>query len=105
SSRRRHTMSDRDWSSDVCSSDLVMFIDKCRHGGTVQQVGENVFGHCGEGGDDLLWPIKPAEIAGISAAGDFGVGDGIEHHDQMQIGRASCRERGENSVVAGSEDS
>src|SRR5206468_7384133 len=24
SSRRRHTRSDRDWSSDVCSSDLVM---------------------------------------------------------------------------------
>src|SRR5206468_9477746 len=24
SSRRRHTSSDRDWSSDVCSSDLVM---------------------------------------------------------------------------------
>src|SRR3982750_4044625 len=23
SSRRRHTMSDRDWSSDVCSSDLL----------------------------------------------------------------------------------
>src|SRR2546421_3294038 len=26
SSRRRHTRSDRDWSSDVCSSDLVTFI-------------------------------------------------------------------------------
>src|SRR2546421_7954609 len=25
SSRRRHTRSDRDWSSDVCSSDLVVF--------------------------------------------------------------------------------
>src|SRR6478672_10848882 len=25
SSRRRHTRSDRDWSSDVCSSDLVDF--------------------------------------------------------------------------------
>src|SRR5206468_8497075 len=24
SSRRRHTISDRDWSSDVCSSDLVI---------------------------------------------------------------------------------
>src|SRR5206468_10096011 len=26
SSRRRHTRSDRDWSSDVCSSDLVCII-------------------------------------------------------------------------------
>src|SRR2546421_5439527 len=25
SSRRRHTRSDRDWSSDVCSSDLLLF--------------------------------------------------------------------------------
>src|SRR5437868_8361467 len=28
SSRRRHTRSKRDWSSDVCSSDLVLFIDE-----------------------------------------------------------------------------
>src|SRR3989440_2542955 len=27
SSRRRHTRSDRDWSSDVCSSDLVAIHD------------------------------------------------------------------------------
>src|SRR2546421_9622689 len=26
SSRRRHTRSDRDWSSDVCSSDLVLLL-------------------------------------------------------------------------------
>src|SRR5206468_4762087 len=28
SSRRRHTRSDRDWSSDVCSSDLVVRADE-----------------------------------------------------------------------------
>src|SRR5206468_5382925 len=27
SSRRRHTRSDRDWSSDVCSSDLPSYLD------------------------------------------------------------------------------
>src|SRR2546421_6667067 len=27
SSRRRHTRSDRDWSSDVCSSDLIARVD------------------------------------------------------------------------------
>src|SRR2546421_44755 len=44
SSRRRHTRSDRDWSSDVCSSDLPLtreapsgagrltYITRCRHG-------------------------------------------------------------------------
>src|SRR5699024_11653091 len=30
SSRRRHTRSKRDWSSDVCSSDL--FLSRCRTG-------------------------------------------------------------------------
>src|SRR6478672_893779 len=28
SSRRRHTRSDRDWSSDVCSSDLARVLDR-----------------------------------------------------------------------------
>src|SRR5699024_11364043 len=28
SSRRRHTRSKRDWSSDVCSSDLVLMVSK-----------------------------------------------------------------------------
>src|SRR5206468_6482035 len=35
SSRRRHTRSDRDWSSDVCSSDLAQ-----AHAGLDQQDGE-----------------------------------------------------------------
>src|SRR5256712_9371782 len=37
SSRRRHTRSDRDWSSDVCSSDLdheLTFVDERRSGST-----------------------------------------------------------------------
>src|SRR5206468_8017756 len=29
SSRRRHTRSDRDWSSDVCSSDLMRMMKDC----------------------------------------------------------------------------
>src|SRR5690349_23785865 len=29
SSRRRHTRSLRDWSSDVCSSDLLVYDDAC----------------------------------------------------------------------------
>src|SRR5699024_12337961 len=34
SSRRRHTRSKRDWSSDVCSSDLVVLLEKLRTVGT-----------------------------------------------------------------------
>src|SRR5699024_11877256 len=32
SSRRRHTRSKRDWSSDVCSSDLFAVLQKCPGG-------------------------------------------------------------------------
>src|SRR5206468_5420522 len=41
SSRRRHTRSDRDWSSDVCSSDLSVYTT---------------------GGDDLVWDSMAAKI-------------------------------------------
>src|SRR5437868_5627365 len=36
SSRRRHTSSKRDWSSDVCSSDLVVPMPAKRDGATSQ---------------------------------------------------------------------
>src|SRR5690349_24938193 len=71
SSRRRHTRSLRDWSSDVCSSDLV-------HRGRTLTVGfwQTLSGR--------TTPRRPA----LDAL--FGI----------QIGRASCRERVENLVVA-----
>src|SRR5204863_4358044 len=37
SSRRRHTRSLRDWSSDVCSSDLV-FLQRCAFGCAVRKL-------------------------------------------------------------------
>src|SRR2546428_7686874 len=44
SSRRRHTRSDRDWSSDVCSSDLELrdaqAIENLLGGGDAEEVGE-----------------------------------------------------------------
>src|SRR5690625_7889900 len=44
SSRRRHTRWPRDWSSDVCSSDLVApaGIDQVRAGATVGDIGHAV---------------------------------------------------------------
>src|SRR5690349_14593947 len=79
SSRRRHTRSLRDWSSDVCSSDLRVVTDPwhlCRNRllgkfpGLPQFVGTAfVFGL------DLALPLF--ELG-------FGLGE---------IGRASCRER------------
>src|SRR5437870_7457339 len=89
SSRRRHTRWPRDWSSDVCSSDLSylkvlgvienMSSFTCEHGSTYTLFGEG-------GGQALAAdigvpligqvPLEPA----VSAAND-------------EIGRASCRER------------
>src|SRR5690349_21862100 len=88
SSRRRHTRSLRDWSSDVCSSDLVdsafsfaaaIAIMRTSFFSLSRSLRRNWLDIC----------VTPAdEPASISAA-------------SLQIGRASCRERVEISVVAG----
>src|SRR3712207_9137685 len=80
SSRRRHTRYWRDWSSDVCSSDLA-----ARRPGAGSAVlpgdGAGRGPGCGHG--------QPAGPAG-----------GQPGQLAVQIGRASCRERVEISVVA-----
>src|SRR5688572_33115497 len=74
SSRRRHTRFDCDWSSDVCSSDLLAELMLAR--GAV------------EGAEGQLLEA----IARAPARSDA----------HLKIGRASCRERVEISEVAGS---
>src|SRR5699024_12046829 len=93
SSRRRHTRSKRDWSSDVCSSDLLLFAR-----------------------DEALVPVRPAPPAcAVCAVPSWPA----SHHQPKQskdavlrvldarnrlkpspgqIGRASCREREEKTV-------
>src|SRR5699024_11922189 len=90
SSRRRHTRSKRDWSSDVCSSDLrsssspVVPVDWVHHIGALtqertHQVGTQSTGTTGDEDD-------------LSVDGKGGV-DGRHRIPFCQIGRASCRER------------
>src|SRR5439155_8528796 len=67
SSRRRHTRWPRDWSSDVCSSDL-------------------------HGGDEVI--VGAAAEEADRVGGRLVVG-----REAREIGRASCRERVETSVV------
>src|SRR5699024_11512218 len=83
SSRRRHTRSKRDWSSDVCSSDL-----------RPTRIGGGAADHEGESEVDLerrallfLEQFQPAGLGGqiLLEAAQFG---------DVEIGRASCRERG-----------
>src|SRR5699024_5992333 len=48
SSRRRHTRSTRDWSSDVCSSDLLRLAATAEPG--IELMGEHALGGAGAGG-------------------------------------------------------
>src|SRR5690606_39394135 len=95
SGRRRHTSFSRDWSSDVCSSDLdgeeqrvrllnvdAPEVDQCVHDEATAFLAERV-----PPGTEVVLELDE------------------EHHDQYgrllaEIGRASCRERAENSAGA-----
>src|SRR5437867_12213170 len=79
SSRRRHTRSYGDWSSDVCSSDLLRYT-----GGQL----EEILGKAHSLGKQVL----------IHAIGDAAVSQAIDAivsvtRGKNEIGRASCRER------------
>src|SRR5699024_11792964 len=80
SSRRRHTRSKRDWSSDVCSSDLFFA------GALAGCSSDDDTGGSNSGGD--------GEISGDMEIQYFVGGYGDEWW-KKEIGRASCRERGE----------
>src|SRR5438874_8676928 len=89
SSRRRHTRSLRDWSSDVCSSDL-------RPRPLVQETGRAI--------SSLIW-AGLLLIVGVPAAGAWLAVKNPKLAAEMargllamEIGRASCRERVEISV-------
>src|SRR5438094_2577847 len=97
SSRRRHTRSYGDWSSDVCSSDLR------RRRRAASQL--HADGAGGGGQDDALVGMLPQ--AGVALPAVDGVLEVADHREAArgqacrdEIGRASCRERGTRQVVA-----
>src|SRR5207302_4749158 len=95
--RRRHTRFSRDWSSNVCSSDLEIFLDE-NNNGTV-----------------TLLPSQGGTVAGTYTLDANGLGGGMATWTDtrvgtftfifylispteavfQEIGRASCRERGD----------
>src|SRR5699024_11354450 len=87
SSRRRHTRSKRDWSSDVCSSDLPLVSRDGRCGSSVAlSLGESEPRSCGD-------PVgRPTLSDGLSR-------DDCQARRKRKIGRASCRERAYIAVV------
>src|SRR5206468_5383768 len=98
--RRRHTRSDRDWSSDVCSSDLQpMFAPMYAPG---QQF---VGAEDSQPGIRDTWDVIN-QVPTVGAATEDVQGEmrrqEVSVQDRLlepsQIGRASCRERVEMSV-------
>src|SRR5207248_8113532 len=99
SSRRRHTRSYGDWSSDVCSSDLNMDYNGLREGVTVYlpvyQEGAILFvgdGHAVEG---------DGELNGDALETSMDVEFTVNLVRGQEIGRASCREGGRDGGGAG----
>src|SRR5262249_58804875 len=95
SSRRRHTSLVSDWSSDVCSSDLIFSRCSRDHPPCCSSPG------CGSAvppymplrpfGNELWLRLMPPAIGSLRA-----------DVTRRKIGRASCRERGEVSGGGGS---
>src|SRR5690625_7913111 len=77
SSRRRHTRWPRDWSSDVCSSDLVRIVGVLEH----IDVLVAQLPHHGVDADALHADACADRVDALIVA------------DDSKIGRASCRER------------
>src|SRR5690606_39493625 len=95
SSRRRHTRFSRDWSSDVCSSDL-------NEDGQVQHIYllDKALGFEKIG---TISPNLAEKIIELSCHKSYRqVAQTIKEltSQTIKIGRASCRERGEIAVVA-----
>src|SRR5699024_12157797 len=89
SSRRRHTRSKRDWSSDVCSSDLSW-------GSFFQWLK-------GRGLDGVKLIVGDKCLGMLEAVSEVLPGAKYQRCTVQfcQIGRASCRERGERTVRVG----
>src|SRR5206468_8725825 len=98
SSRRRHTRSDRDWSSDVCSSDLFGFISaKGHHPAYLEREDVDIV---------AVADVCPARLEAARAVAPAArlYADWREllaRETELEIGRASCRERVESGVGGG----
>src|SRR2546429_3737740 len=88
SSRRRHTRCSRDWSSDVCSSDLSH--SRSRFALLVQSVTDYAIYMLDPEGRIVSWNLGAKRIKGYEEEEVLNT-----HFSRFytQIGRASCRER------------
>src|SRR5207245_3367186 len=95
SSRRRHTRCYRDWSSDVCSSDLeLQWPSITKDVGNAKKIAGKDSGCACDGiskkGSSKLDALHPVILAIEDVYSALAI-----HRQCPEIGRASCRERGE----------
>src|SRR5690606_40378172 len=88
SSRRRHTRFSRDWSSDVCSSDLSDQLAVPEGLGTIVSMALRRTHVC------VIDDVGGLTCWGINNYGQTDVPDGLGVVTEVEIGRASCRESG-----------
>src|SRR5699024_11699859 len=93
SSRRRHTRSKRDWSSDVCSSDLLL---SGNFGVLVTTTDEDP--------EVATEETSRRRYLNLSSATLDRHGPLEGDPDASEIGRASCRERVQITAAAGAAD-
>src|SRR5690606_40263943 len=96
SSRRRHTSFSRDWSSDVCSSDLIasLIAGKLLHSGRDWNA---VLGfHLSNG---LIASFRTRSASSVDILGHVVVINSQTASSFGKIGRASCRERVQTAVA------
>src|SRR5207253_6076651 len=91
SSRRRHTRWPRDWSSDVCSSDLARGVNPEFSGYQGQMVKQA----------DATMLYYPWGYATSPATARNNLNYYVPRTDPGEIGRASCRERVESGGDGG----
>src|SRR5699024_11931213 len=98
-SRRRHTRSKRDWSSDVCSSDLKLQAKACESMGNNRliRISKGLRAHGAKSPDCQKTLIISLGMHEGAAAPSYLIRSGGVYAAR-KIGRASCRER---SAMAG----
>src|SRR5207249_5882195 len=93
----RHTRSKRDWSSDVCSSDLIILVSDYDKGVcTPGLLSAIISAACAKGIRVIADPIRGHDYRkyhGCSAITPNRLEAGLATSRVLKIGRASCRER------------
>src|SRR5207247_5198161 len=98
SSRRRHTRSTRDWSSDVCSSDLRIFKQRNVDIGVVSLADAWAWGFSGVmvRGSGAAWDLRKAQPYECYSEFDFDIPigkNGDNRSEERRVGKKCNREK------------